>query len=185
MGIRASATRELVFEDCLVPTENLIGKEGMGFIATMKLFDSSRPGIGAQAVGVAQGALEAAVVYARERIQFGHPIISLQAVQHMLADMAIQVEAARALVYAAARTVDSGEKNVSEESAMAKVFASDTAMKVTTDAVQIFGGVGYMRDYPVEKMFRDAKITQIYEGTNQVLRNAIALELRKRKGIRR
>jgi alkylation response protein AidB-like acyl-CoA dehydrogenase len=147
----------------------------------MKLFDNSRPGIGAQAVGVAQGALEAAVDYARERVQFGHPIISLQAVQHMLADMAIQVEAARALVYAAARTVDSGAKNISEESAMAKVFASDIAMKVTTDAMQIFGGVGYMRDYPIEKMFRDAKITQIYEGTNQVLRNVIAFELRKRK----
>ena len=184
LGIRASATRELVFEDCLVPAENIIGKEGMGFIVTLKLFDGSRPGIGAQAVGLAQGALEAAVAYARERIQFGHPIISLQAVQHMLADMAIQLEAARALVYAVARTVDSGAKNVSEESAMAKVFASDMAMKVTTDAVQIFGGVGYMRDYPIEKMFRDAKITQIYEGTNQVLRNAIAFELRKRKGIR-
>ncbi len=184
LGIRASATRELVFEDCLVPAENIIGKEGMGFIVTLKLFDSSRPGIGAQAVGLAQGALEAAVAYARERIQFGHPIISLQAVQHMLADMAIQLEAARALVYAVARTVDSGAKNVSEESAMAKVFASDMAMKVTTDAVQIFGGVGYMRDYPIEKMFRDAKITQIYEGTNQVLRNTIAFELRKRKAKR-
>jgi len=184
LGIRASATRELVFEDCLVPAENIIGKEGMGFIVTLKLFDSSRPGIGAQAVGLAQGALEAAVAHARQRIQFGHPIISLQAVQHMLADMAIQVEAARALVYAAARTVDSGAKNVSEESAMAKVFASDVAMKVTTDAVQIFGGVGYMRDYPIEKMFRDAKITQIYEGTNQVLRNTIAFELRKRKAKR-
>jgi len=184
LGIRASATRELVFEDCLVPEENIIGKEGMGFIITMKLFDESRPGIGAQAVGVAQGALEASVAYARERIQFGHPIISLQAVQHMLADMAIQVEAARALVYAVARTVDSGARNVSEESAMAKVFASDVAMKVTTDAVQIFGGVGYMRDYPIEKMFRDAKITQIYEGTNQVLRNTIAFELRKRKAKR-
>ncbi len=184
LGIRASATRELVFEDCLVPAENIIGKEGMGFIVTLKLFDSSRPGIGAQAVGLAQGALEAAVAHARQRIQFGHPIISLQAVQHMLADMAIQVEAARALVYAVARTVDSGARNVSEESAMAKVFASDVAMKVTTDAVQIFGGVGYMRDYPIEKMFRDAKITQIYEGTNQVLRNTIAFELRKRKARR-
>ena len=184
LGIRASATRELVFEDCLVPAENIIGKEGMGFIVTLKLFDSSRPGIGAQAVGLAQGALEAAVAHARQRIQFGHPIISLQAVQHMLADMAIQVEAARALVYAVARTVDSGARNVSEESAMAKVFASDVAMKVTTDAVQIFGGVGYMRDYPIEKMFRDAKITQIYEGTNQVLRNTIAFELRKRKAKR-
>jgi butyryl-CoA dehydrogenase len=183
MGIRASATRELVFEDCRVPEENIIGKEGMGFIMTMRLLDRSRPAIGAQAVGLAQGALEAAVDYARQRIQFGHPIISLQAVQHMLADMAIQVEAARSLVYAAARTIDSGAKNFTEESAMSKVFASDAAMKVTTDAVQIFGGVGYMRDYPIEKMMRDAKITQIYEGTNQVLRNEIALQLRKRKAI--
>ena len=181
LGIRASATRELVFEDCLVPEENLIGKEGIGFILTMKLFDNSRPGIGAQAVGLAQGALEAAVDYARERVQFGHSIFAIQAVQHMLADMAIQVEAARALTYAAARTVDSGIKNISGESAMAKVFASDVAMKVTTDAMQIFGGVGYMRDYPIEKMFRDAKIMQIYEGTNQVLRNVIASELRKSK----
>ncbi|MFC2034511.1 acyl-CoA dehydrogenase family protein [Chloroflexota bacterium] len=185
LGIRASATRELVFEDCLVPKENLIGKEGMGFIITMNLFNYTRPGIAAQAVGVAQGALEAAVAYARERIQFGHPIISLQAVQHMLADMATHVEAARTLTYASARTVDSGAKNTGAESAMAKVFASDVAMKVTTDAIQIFGGLGYMRDYPIEKMFRDAKITQIYEGTNQVLRNVIALELWKRKGIRK
>jgi alkylation response protein AidB-like acyl-CoA dehydrogenase len=182
LGIRASATRELVFKDCFVPTENIIDKEGMGFIITMKLFDKSRPGIGAQAVGVAQGALETAVEYAKQRIQFGHPIIAIQAVQHMLADMAIQVEAARALVYAAARTVDSGAKNVSMESAMAKVFASDVAMKVTTDAIQVLGGAGFMRDYPVEKMMRDAKITQIYEGTNQVLRNVIGQELRKSKG---
>ena len=181
MGIRASATSELIFEDCLVPAENIIGRQGMGFIMTMRLFDLSRPGIGAQAVGVAQGAMEAAVDYAKKRIQFGHPIISFQAVQHMLADMATDVEAARALVYAVARTVDSGAKNVGLESAMAKVFASDVAMRVTTDAVQIFGGVGYMRDYPVEKMMRDAKITQIYEGTNQVLRNVIAAELRKKK----
>ena len=183
LGIRASATRELVFEDCLVPAENLIGREGMGFISTMRLLDRSRPGLGAQAVGLAQGALEAAVDYARQRVQFGHPIIAQQAVQHMLADMAIQVEAARALVYASARTIDSGAKNFTLESAAAKVFASDTAMKVTTDAMQIFGGVGYMRDYPIEKMFRDAKITQIYEGANQVLRNAIAFELRRKKGI--
>ena len=181
MGIRASATSELIFEDCLVPAENIIGREGMGFIMTMRLFDLSRPGIGAQAVGVAQGAMEAAVDYAKKRIQFGHPIISFQAVQHMLADMATDVEAARALVYAVARTVDSGAKNVGLESAMAKVFASDVAMRVTTDAVQIFGGVGYMRDYPVEKMMRDAKIMQIYEGTNQVLRNVIAIGLRKKK----
>ncbi len=181
LGIRASSTRELVFEDCFVPKENLIGREGMGFILTMRLLDRSRPGLGAQALGLAQGALEAAVDYARQRVQFGHPIFSLQAVQQMLADMAIQVEAARALVYATARTIDSGAKDFTQESAMSKVFASDTAMRVTTDAMQIFGGVGYMRDYPVEKMFRDAKITQIYEGANQVLRNAIAFELRKKR----
>ncbi|MBA7621996.1 putative acyl-CoA dehydrogenase fadE25 [subsurface metagenome] len=181
MGIRASATGELIFHNCLVPEENLIGKDGLGFVQAMRLFDQSRPGIGAQAVGIAQGALEVAVDYAQQRIQFGHPIITLPVVQDMLAEMAIQVEAARALVYAAARTVDSGARKITEESAMAKVFASDVAMKVTTDAVQICGGTGYMKDYPVEKMMRDAKITQIYEGANQVLRSAIAGELRKRK----
>ncbi len=181
MGIRASSTRELVFRNCLVPEENMIGKPGMGFIMTMKLLDRTRPGIGAQAVGLAQGALEAAVDYTRQRVQFGQPLISLPVVQDILADMAIHVEAARALVYAAARTIDSGAKNITESSAMAKVFASDIAMKVTTDAVQVCGGAGYMRDYPIEKMMRDAKITQIYEGSNQVLRNAIAIELRKRK----
>jgi butyryl-CoA dehydrogenase len=181
MGIRASATRELIFRDCFVPEENLVGREGMGFIQAMRLFDRSRPGIGAQAVGIAQGALEAAADYAQQRVQFGQPIISLPVVQDMLAEMAIQAEAARALVYAAARTVDSGARKITETSAMAKVFASDVAMKVTTDAVQVCGGTGYMKDYPVEKMMRDAKITQIYEGANQVLRNAIAGELRKRK----
>jgi butyryl-CoA dehydrogenase len=159
----------------------MIGKPGVGFILTMRLLDRSRPGIGAQAVGLAQGALEVAVDYVRQRIQFGKPLISLPVVQDMLADMAIHVEAARALVYAAARMIDSGAKNFTEESAMSKVFASDAAMKVTTDAVQICGGAGYMKDYPLEKMMRDAKITQIYEGSNQVLRNAIAIELRKRK----
>jgi len=181
MGIRSSATRELVFRNCLIPEENIISKPGMGFIMTMKLLDRSRPGVAAQALGVAQGALEAAVEYTKQRIQFGHPLISLPVVQDMLAEMAIQVEAARALVYAAARTVDSGAKDFTESSAMAKVFASDVAMKVTTDAVQVCGGAGYMRDYPLEKMMRDAKITQIYEGSNQVLRNAISIELRKRK----
>jgi alkylation response protein AidB-like acyl-CoA dehydrogenase len=181
LGIRASATKELVFEDCFVPEENRIGREGMGFILTMKLLDYSRPGLGAQALGLAQGALEAAVDYAKKRIQFGHPIFAQQAVQHMLADMAIEVEAARGLVYATARMIDSGAKNFTQESAMSKVLASDVAMKVTTEAMQVFGGVGYMRDYPIEKMFRDAKITQIYEGTNQVLRNEIAFALRKKK----
>jgi len=184
MGIRASSTRELIFRNCLVAEENMIGRQGMGFIMTMKVLDRSRPGIGAQAVGLAQGALEAAVDYAQQRVQFGHPIIALPVVQNMLADMAIQVEAARTLTYAVARTIDSGAKNFTEESAMAKVFASDTAMKVTTEAVQILGGAGYMRDYPVEKMMRDAKITQIYEGTNEVLRGTIASELRKRKARR-
>ena len=181
MGIRASATGELVFRNCLVPQENLIGKEGLGFIQALRLFDRSRPGIGAQAVGIAQGALEMAVDYAQQRVQFDHPIITQPVVQDMLAEMAIQTEAARALVYAAARMVDSGARKITEESAMAKVFASDVAMRVTTDALQVCGGTGYMKDYPVEKMMRDAKITQIYEGANQILRNAIAVELRKRK----
>ncbi|MFC1944034.1 acyl-CoA dehydrogenase family protein [Chloroflexota bacterium] len=184
MGIRSSATRELVFRNCRVPAENLIGREGMGFIVTLKTLDKSRPGVASLAVGLAQGALEAAVDYSRGRVQFGHPVSSIQAVQHILADMATQLEAARALVYQTARNIDAGAKDYSEEAAMAKVFATDMAMKVATDAVQVFGGVGYMKDYPVEKMMRDAKIHQIYEGTNQVLRNTIALELLKRKGMR-
>jgi butyryl-CoA dehydrogenase len=181
MGIRASATRELIFQDCYVPKENLIGKEGMGFIVTMRTFDRTRPGVGAQGVGLAQGALDEAVRYAREREQFGKKIISFQAIQHLLADMATQVEAARALVYAIARYIDQSEKpkEISKVSGMAKVFASDVAMKVTTDAVQVLGGYGYMREYPVEKMMRDAKILQIYEGTNQIQRNIIGLELSK------
>jgi butyryl-CoA dehydrogenase len=181
MGIRASATRELVFQDCFVPKENLIAKEGMGFIVTMRTFDRTRPGVGAQAVGVAQGALDEAVRYAREREQFGKKIISFQAVQHILADMATQVEAARALVYSVARYIDQDKnpKEISKVSGMAKVFSSDVAMRVTTDAVQIFGGYGYMREYPVEKMMRDAKILQIYEGTNQIQRNVIGQELSK------
>jgi butyryl-CoA dehydrogenase len=173
MGIRASSTRELIFDNCRIPKENILGKEGMGFIVAMKTLDSSRTGVGAQGVGVAQGAFEEAVKFARERRQFGHPIISFQAVQHMLADMAIQIEAARSLVYSVARFVDSGAKEVSKESAMAKTFATDVAMKVSVDAVQVMGGSGYMREYPVEKMMRDAKILQIYEGTNQIQRNVI------------
>jgi alkylation response protein AidB-like acyl-CoA dehydrogenase len=181
LGIRASSTRELVFEDCLIPAGNIINREGMGFILTMKLLDRSRPGLGAQAMGLAQGALEAAIDYAKKRVQFGHPIYAQQAVQQMLAEMAMQVEAARALVYSTARMIDNGARDFTKESAMCKVFASDVAMRVTTDAMQVFGGVGYMRDYPIEKMFRDAKITQIYEGANQVLRNEIAFALRKLK----
>ncbi len=181
MGIRASATRELIFNDCFVPKENLLAKEGMGFIVTMRTFDKTRPGVGAQGVGVAQGALDEAVRYAREREQFGKKIISFQAIQHILADMATHVEAARALVYSVARYIDHEKdpREVSKVSGMAKLFASDVAMKVTTDAIQVFGGYGYMRDYPVEKMMRDAKILQIYEGTNQIQRNVIGLELSK------
>ncbi len=178
-GIRASSTRELVFTDCKVPAENLIAREGMGFIVTMRTFDMSRPGVAAQALGIAQGALELAVKYARERQQFGRSISSFQGIQWMLADMATEIEAARALVYAVARAIDAGCKDVSKGSAMAKLYASDVAMKVAVDALQVFGGYGYMRDYPIEKYVRDAKITQIYEGTNQVQRNIIALQLIK------
>jgi alkylation response protein AidB-like acyl-CoA dehydrogenase len=179
MGIRASSTRELVFEDCRVPKTNLLGKEGMGFLVAMKTLDQSRPGVAAQALGIAQGALDAAVDYSRERVQFGKPISAFQGVQFMLADMATQVEASRALTYQVAKCIDAGDKGVSGMSAMAKVMASDTAMKVTTDAVQILGGYGYMKEYPVEKRMRDAKITQIYEGTNQIQREVIAQSLIK------
>jgi butyryl-CoA dehydrogenase len=179
MGIRASATRELIFDNCRVPKDNILSREGMGFIITMKTLDNSRTGVGAQGVGVAQGAFEEAVKFAKQRIQFGHPIISFQAVQHMLADMATEIEAARALIYSVAKYIDSGAKDISKESAMAKVFATDMAMRVTTNAVQVMGGSGYMREYPVEKMMRDAKILQIYEGTNQIQRNVIGLSLIK------
>jgi len=180
LGIRASATRELIFTDCKVPKENLLGREGSGFLTAMKTFDQSRPAVGAQAVGVAQSALEEALEYSKVRKQFGNTIASFQAVQHMLADMSTKVEAARSLVYYSAKVVDSGDKQGSRLSAMAKLFASDVAMEVTTDAVQILGGYGYMKDYPVEKMMRDAKITQIYEGTNQIQKGIIALDLIKK-----
>ncbi|MFH1387131.1 MAG: acyl-CoA dehydrogenase family protein [bacterium] len=179
MGIRCSATRELVFQDCKVHKSQILGKEGMGFIVAMKTLDLTRPGIGAQAVGIAQGALDEAIKYAKERVQFGKPIISLQAIQHMLADMATQTEAARALVYSCARMIDAGHKDYTLPASEAKLFASDTAMKVTIDSIQILGGYGYMKEYPVEKMARDAKITQIYEGTNQIQRNQIGLALIK------
>jgi len=178
-GIRASSTRELIFTDCKVPAKNLLSKEGMGFIVTMRTFDMSRPGVAAQALGIAQGALELAVKYAKERHQFGKAISSFQGIQWMIADMATEIEAARGLVYSTARMVDAGIKDVAKESAMAKMYASDVAMKVTVDALQIFGGYGYMRDYPIEKYVRDAKITQIYEGTNQIQRNIIALSIIK------
>jgi len=175
MGIRASSTRELVFEDCRVPAENLLGREGTGFITAMKTFDASRPGVGAQALGIAQGALDLAVDWAITRKQFGAPVSSFQGLRFLLADMAMQVEAARALIYATSRHIDGNPKDRSTiYSAMSKCFASDVAMRVTTDAVQVFGGSGYMRDYPIEKFMRDAKITQIYEGTNQIQREEIS-----------
>ncbi|MCD6255177.1 MAG: acyl-CoA dehydrogenase family protein [Deltaproteobacteria bacterium] len=182
MGIRASVTREIIFEDCRIPKERIIGREGLGFIVAMRTLDYSRPGVGALGVGLAQAALDEAIKYAKQRHQFGQPIISFQAVGHMLADMASQIEAARALVYAVCQYIDKKPKDFSKYSAMSKLIASDMAMKITTDAVQILGGCGYTKDYPVEKMMRDAKILQIYEGTNQIQRNIIAQALNKEYG---
>lgn len=182
MGIRASSTTELIFQDCRIPAENLLVREGMGLIVAINTFNYSRPGVGAQALGIAAGAFEDAVKYARERVQFGQAISSFQAIQHILADMATEIEAARALLYATARTIDAGEKRFAKESAMTKLLCSDTAMKVTVDALQVMAGYGYMREYPMEKRMRDAKITQIYEGTNQIQRNEIALQLIREAG---
>lgn len=179
MGIRASSTTELVLQNCRIPKENILGKEGMGSIVAINTLNFSRPGVGSQALGIAAGALQDAIAYSRQRVQFGEAISSFQAVQHMLADMATEVEAARALLYATARTIDAGEKKFAKESAMSKLFCSDVAMRVTVDALQVMGGYGYMREYPMEKRMRDAKITQIYEGTNQIQRNEIALQLIK------
>ena len=179
MGIRASSTTELIFKDCRIPKDRLIGRQGTGFITVMKTLDASRPGIAALGVGLGQAALDEAARYAKQRVQFDKPIIAFQAVQHMLADMAINIEASRALTYSTAKHIDTHPKNVSKVSSMSKVFATDMAMKVTTDAVQVMGGYGYMCEYPVEKMMRDAKILQIYEGTNQIQRNVIGQELNK------
>jgi len=172
MGICSSPTMELVFENCRIPGGNLLGKEGEGFKIAMKTLDGGRIGIAAQALGIAQGAFEAAAAYARERKQFDQPIATLQAVQFMLADMATRIEAARLLVYQAAHRASAGLP-YGKESAMAKLFASETAMAVTTKAVQVFGGYGYTREFPVERMMRDAKITEIYEGTSEVQRLVI------------
>jgi alkylation response protein AidB-like acyl-CoA dehydrogenase len=180
MGIRASSTRELIFDNCRVHKDQLLGKDGYGLMIVQATLDNSRPGVAAQALGIASGALDEAVEYSRSRIQFGQPISSFQSIQHMLAEMATEIEAARALLYATARMIDSGtSKRTSKESAMAKLFCSEVAMKVTTNAVQIFGGYGYTREYPVEKMMRDAKITTLYEGTSQIQKNEIALNLIK------
>lgn len=182
LGIRASATRELVFQDCRIPKDRVVGRAGLGFIIAMKTFDKSRPAIGALGVGLSQGALDISVEYARKRVQFGKPIISFQAIQHKLADMATKTEAARALIYSAARYMDTDPADASKVAAMCKVFAGDVAMEVTTEAVQVLGGYGYMQDYPLEKMMRDAKILQIYEGTNEIQRNIIGQELNKEYG---
>ncbi len=176
MGIRSSPTLELVFENCRIPFENLLGDEGDGFRVAMKTLDGGRIGIASQALGIAQGALDAAVDYAKERKQFDSPIARFQGVQFQLADMATQIEAARLMVYNAAYRASSGQ-SYSQQSAMAKLMASETAMKVTTQAVQIFGGYGYTREFPVERMMRDAKITEIYEGTSEVQRLVIGSAL--------
>ncbi|MCG8573175.1 MAG: acyl-CoA dehydrogenase family protein [Spirochaetes bacterium] len=179
LGIRASATRNIICQDLMVPEENLIGgKAGRGFIQAMKTFEHSRPGVAAQAVGIAQGSLDLALGYSKRRKQFGKPINTFQGLQWMLSDMEIQIEAARCLTYQVIGMVDRGEK-AAAAAAAAKVFASDTAMKITTDAVQLHGGWGYMANFEVERFMRDAKVTQIYEGTNQILRNLIALRLIK------
>jgi len=179
MGIRGSPTAEIVFEDCRVPRENLLGREGEGFKIAMKTLDYSRPVIASQAVGVAQAGLDFAVKYSKERVQFGGPIAQLQGIQFMLADMAAQVEAARALTYHAAALADEDSPQLSYIAAAAKLMASDVAMRVTTDAIQVAGGYGYMVDFPAERYMRDAKITQIYEGTNQIQRLVIARQLLK------
>ncbi|MED3527510.1 acyl-CoA dehydrogenase AcdA [Bacillus thuringiensis] len=178
LGIRSSPTTEIMFEDCRIPVENLLGEEGQGFKVAMQTLDGGRNGIAAQAVGIAQGALDASVEYARERHQFGKPIAAQQGIGFKLADMATDVEAARLLTYQAA-WLESEGLPYGKESAMSKVFAGDTAMKVTTEAVQVFGGYGYTKDYPVERYMRDAKITQIYEGTQEIQRLVISRMLTK------
>ncbi|WP_369901698.1 acyl-CoA dehydrogenase [Bacillus manliponensis] len=178
LGIRSSPTTEIIFEDCRIPAENLLGEEGQGFKIAMQTLDGGRNGIAAQAVGIAQGALDAAVQYAKERHQFGKPIIAQQGIGFKLADMATGVEASRLLTYQAA-WLESQGLPYGKESAMSKLFAGDTAMKVTTEAVQVFGGYGYTKDYPVERFMRDAKITQIYEGTQEIQRLVISRMLTK------
>lgn len=178
LGIRSSPTTEIMFDNCRVPKENLLGEEGEGFIIAMKTLDGGRNGIAAQAVGIAQGALDASIEYAKERVQFGKPIAANQGIGFKLADMATQTEASRLLTYQAA-WLESNNLPYGKASAMAKLMAGDTAMKVTTDAVQVFGGYGYTKDYPVERFMRDAKITQIYEGTQEIQRLVISRMLTK------
>jgi len=177
LGIKGSPTCEIYFSDCTIPASRLVGEEGTGFKTALRTLDHTRLTIGAQAVGIAQGALDAAIDYVKERRQFGRAVADFQGVQFMLADMAMRTEAARQMVYVAAAKAERNEPDLTLASASAKVLASDAAMAVTVDAVQLFGGAGYTRDFPVERMMRDAKITQIYEGTNQVNRMVIARQL--------
>jgi alkylation response protein AidB-like acyl-CoA dehydrogenase len=177
LGIRGSPTAQIVLEEVKVPAANRLGEEGAGFKLALAVLDRSRPGIGAQALGIAEGAFDYALKYTTEREQFGQSIASFQGIQFMLADMATQIEAARHLVFRAATKVDTKAPDLTKVAAMAKLFASDMAMHVTTDCVQLLGGYGYISDYPVERMMRDAKITQIYEGTNQIQRVVIARAL--------
>ena len=181
MGMHGSDTRELIFEDVFVPADRLIGSAGNGFKILMQTFNYTRPAVGAQALGIAQGALDAAISYAKERVQFGKTLASFQGIQWMIAEMALAVETARTMVYRAASTIDMDpdSPDIPKIASMAKWYASDVAMKVTTDAVQIFGGYGYSKEYPLERMMRDAKITQIYEGTNQIQRIIIAGQILK------
>lgn len=181
LGIRGSPTAQLFFEDLVVPEENRLGRDGDGFKLAMRVLDHSRPGIAAQALGLAEGAFDLARRYASERHQFGKPIAEFQGIQFLLADMATGIEAARLLTYSAADAIDRHLPEINLTSAMAKLCASDTAMRVTTDAVQVLGGYGYLRDFPAERMMRDAKITQIYEGTNEIQRLVIARALLKEK----
>jgi alkylation response protein AidB-like acyl-CoA dehydrogenase len=179
MGLKGSPTTELYFDDCRIPGDRIIGEPGTGFGTALATLDHTRPTIGAHAVGIAQGALDAALAYVKERRQFGQRVSDFQSVQFMLADMAMQIEAARLLVYAAAARADRDEQPLNFTSSAAKCFASDVAMRVTTDAVQLFGGAGYTKDFPVERFMRDAKVTQIYEGTNQIQRVVMARALMK------
>ena len=179
MGIRGSPTREVYLENCEITEDRLIGEEGEGFTYAMRTLDYSRPTIAAQALGIAQGSFDVAVDYSKERQQFGKPISHFEGLQFMLADMAMEIEAARLLVYRAASLVDAKDPKMTYFASVAKCYAGDVAMKVSTDAVQVLGGYGYMREYPVERMMRDAKITQIYEGTNQIQRVVIARQLLK------
>ena len=186
MGIKGSTTGEIFFDDCRIPADNLLGEEGEGFRIAMRILDRSRPGIGAQGLGLAQGATDYALEYAQSRETMGKPIVQHQLIAGMLADMETKCEAARGLLYKCGQLIDEGAdgQELSKISAMAKLYCTDVAMEVTTDAVQILGGYGYIQEYPVERMMRDAKITQIYEGTNQIQRLVIAREMVKEQRAR-